>query len=894
MYTDILTKKEAESLGIIGNDGLGFVKPQTAFKNITEQILAEIKKGNLVWRKGWRSGIVVKGKTYGAQNYETQRPYTGGNAFFINMQNLLNGTAYRFFLTHKQIKERGASLKQGAKPFPVSVFIKNITTKEVIVKGEKKEVNAEEAGVIWYYVYPIDLVDGLKEIKRKTHKPDTFNEIVVTDAETIINNMPKAPPIKHGGNEAYWTPDRVQMPLKKAFKIPQQYYSTLFHELTHSTGYKTRLDRDVSGKFGSKPYALEELIAEISAAYLCGVCEIDYYTVNNSAAYLKSWANRLLTEIASDPNFLKRAVFKAARAATFIIGKTLEKHGIVVKLGGKKKVIKPEEKPHKGKEITPNKTVKASVNKAIEDLMNTNKELKKIGAMALGMLFSSYKNDNFPDTNEGLKGKLFEKMEQQGIVEYMTRYELTEYGLEIVKKIEARLETLKAKKSGTDLFPELAGVKKPFSQLMNTIILIKEANEKYKRNEVYYRVNQFLDLLQNRKFDNSIFSTTTKLKEALIKVGYNDSILDFNAFSQIDTIVLHLNEKQQNIVSGVTDAVLIFINAFLSTHNKTVTKEDLAYMLATFQTAIKSGVIKAKHPLATIANQTQDKLVNVINKLRPNEKIKIQISNKQEIENKVVGLHGLGFWNVVASAVIGKSAEYLAMKAFKKKEVATTEPKSLNGIEGFTRADKTPQVKAAETFRLNGELGKLLGDIQAYKYSIVLTGDPHAGKTEFTMQLANGFSEIGKTVGAFMLEQGGLESKDTKAAIERNIIEKNKKNVYVTGEAQKGIQTIKDFATKFDVVIIDSWQKLGIPSTKFDTLRHEFPNTIFIVIFQQNGEGGTRGGVSADYDTPVHLKVHKVDATFVNNYVEVKKNRGNSDTLALHYKVKSKKIVKAD
>ena len=342
-------------------------------------------------------------------------------------------------------------------------------------------------------------------------------------------------------------------------------------------------------------------------------------------------------------------------------------------------------------------------------------------------------------------------------------------------------------------------------------------------------------------------------------------------------------------MSGVTDAVLIFINAFLSTHNKTVTKGELLLILTTFQNAIKKGLIKAKHPLGNTANSLQGKLVKLVNEMQPHQKVKITITNKEDIENEILGLHGLGFWPVIAAAVIGKAAEHLTHK-----HLTRNEPKALNGIEGFVRADKTADVETPGTYRLNGELGKFLMDIQPYKYSIVLTGDPHAGKTEVVMQLANGFSEIGKTVGAFMLEQGGLESKDTKAAIERNVTPKNKQNVYISGEAAKGIDTIKECANKFNVIIIDSWQKLGIPATKFDSLRHEFPNTIFIVIFQQNGEGGTRGGVAADYDTPVHLKVHKVDSTFENNYVEMKKNRGNANSLSLHYMVKTKKTVKAD
>jgi len=698
---DFITKKEATALGIIGADGLGFVKPQTAFKNINERLLAEIKKGNLVWRQGWKNGITVKGVSYGPQNYETQRPYSGGNAFFIGMMNLLNGTDYRFFLTAKQIAGRGGKLKKEAKPFQVSVYIVNQTPKTITREGKDITIIEEEKGVIWYHVFPIENVEGLKPIVRKTKKPDNDNEIIVSDAETIIENMPKAPQIKIGGDKAFYSPgqDFVQMPAKKAFKVQQEYYSVLFHELIHSTGHKKRLNRDMKGSFGTKPYAFEELIAELGSAYLCGVSEIDYYTVNNSAAYLKGWAKRLTEEIENDPQFLKRAVFKAAKAASFIIGKTLEKQGIIK---------------------------------------------------------------------------------------------------------EARLMTLKAKKTGSDLFPEL---------------------------------------------------------------------------------------------SGVEDKVLMFFNSFLQMHNRTVTKDELIYILTDLQSSIKGGLIKATHPLKELVNLTQGKLVKLINSLRANEHVKVHIGNKTKIENEIRGLHGLGFWNVIASAVIGKSAELLANKhLFKKKEepkpVSEPEPApALNGIDSFVRADDREEVEAPDTYKLPGEIGKILGNIQPFKYSIVLTGDPHAGKTEVVTQLINAFCEAGKTVGAYMLEQGGMESKDTKEAIDRNITPKNQKNLFVTGEAVKGLDTVKEQANLFDVIVVDSWQKLNVPSTRFDELRHEHPSKIFITIFQQNGKGGTRGGVSADYDTPVLLKVHKVDETFVNNYVEVKKNRGNGPTLSLKYMVKAKKTV---
>ena len=746
-HIDTITKKEAELLGIIDSEGLGFIKPQTAFKNITEQILAEIKKGNLVWRQGWRSGVIIKGKTYGAQNYETQRPYTGGNAFFINMQNLLNGTNYNFFLTHKQIRERGASLKKGAKAFPVSVFIKNITVKEIKVKGETKQVNEEEVGVIWYYVYPIDMVEGLKEIKRKTHKPDTFNEIIVSDAETIIKNMPSAPPIKHGGDKAFYTPtmDYVQMPHKKAFKVQQEYYSVLFHELMHSTGHTKRLDRgnDTRRRDGSaedkKAYAFEELIAELGSAFLCGVCEIDYYTVNNSSAYLKGWASRLTKEIEADPNFLKRAVFKAVRGANYIIGTTLEKHGVIVKYGEKKEVVKPKEKHYAGKAITPNKTVKASVSEAIKSLL-TLPQYKGLSPMFLGMFYSDFKDtDTIEKINGALKAKMYEKFagkytevldfddwKKPTAIEYA---QISEEGQTLIDKIKARVMTLKAKKSGTDLFPEL---------------------------------------------------------------------------------------------SGVTDAVLIFINAFLSLHNKTVTKEELIFILTNFQNAIKGGLIKAKHPLSAIANTTQDKLVKLINTLSPNEKIKLVIADKNKITDKIESLHGLGFWSILASAVIGKTAEHFAHKHLTKNEKPT-----LNGVMSVNDAINGKY----DLIGLDGDYLKLIGEA-CRPTSFFIYGPGGSGKSTFTLLFSNYMAKKGNKMLYVAGEQ--FNTPVFSKMLQRLNIEDSPNFVIV-----KTIETVS--LKGFDFIVIDSKDSLNFELNDFIALKKNNPHLSYVILSQATKDGGFTG-----------------------------------------------------
>lgn len=691
MIEETYTKKEAEQLGIIGADGLGFVNPKSAFKKVNKKILELIEGGNLVFRKPWRDGYRVKGVTYGAQNYETQHPYRGYNAWLISFINISLNKDYQYFLTAKQIKERGGKLKKDAVEFPVHAFIKG--EKEKTSKKTGETITETYTGWVDYVVFPIEHVEGLKPIKRREQK-ETPVEVIV-DAETIVSNMPRKPEIKHGGDSAHYSPssDHVQMPSKKAFKNIRQYYSVLFHELIHSTGHKKRLSRELGNPFGSKKYAFEELIAELGAAYLCGVTEIDYYTVNNSAAYLKGWSKKLATEIKEDPSFLFRAVYAAAKAAKFIIGETL------------------------------------------------NKKATKGGQYAL------FGNEDKKDTG------------------------------------------------------------------------------------------------------------------------------------------------------------VFFINEYIKLHNTIVTYEQAEVLLEKLQNAIQTKEIGKAHPYAKYIARVQDNLIKLCKYSATHGDIQVIINHFALKKYKEIVGGGLnGFMIPFIAAAAGKLIEIAVEKKFdpnhgvhgvkSAKGSKKSVKKALNGIDvpGFIRADHKPTEKPQGVFRLPGEIGKFLQDLQFYKGMIVLTGDPHAGKTELAYQICNSFAEKGEDIAVFSLEQGGLESKDTLAAIERNVSPSNKKKLHICDEAIKGLASVKDAAKHFRVIMIDSYQKLNAPSTMLDSLRHEHPDVFFVVIFQQNGEGGTRGGVSADYDTPIKIKVHKVDSTtFKHNYAELVKNRGNS--LNVKYMVADKKTV---
>jgi antirestriction protein ArdC len=140
--------------------------------------------------------------------------------------------------------------------------------------------------------------------------------------ENIISNMPNKPKISHlKKTGAFYVPakDYVNIPEISIFKREPEYYSTLFHELAHSTGSIKRLNRDMGGKFGSKKYAKEELIAELTASFLCGYSGILQFSINNTSAYLKSWLKALKEEMKADKKFILEAAAKAQKAYDYIM-----------------------------------------------------------------------------------------------------------------------------------------------------------------------------------------------------------------------------------------------------------------------------------------------------------------------------------------------------------------------------------------------------------------------------------------------------------------------------------------------------------------------------------------------------------------------------------------------
>lgn len=206
-------------------------------------------------------------------------------------------------------------------------------------------------------------------------------------------------------------------------------------------------------------------------------------------------------------------------------------------------------------------------------------------------------------------------------------------------------------------------------------------------------------------------------------------------------------------------------------------------------------------------------------------------------------------------------------------------------IAGFTSSDSLHKRISNDAFRLPGDIGELLGDLERYQLAITIEGDQGSGKTRFVYQLADAFIDAGFTVGNFSLEIGDT-SHVVKNMVNQYLKDKNKPDYHITGQAEKGIDTIRKYAKDFDVIIIDSWNKLDVDSSEFDSLRKAFPDTIWVVIFQRTSQGTIRGGTRPLYDAGINLEAVKSDKGFDQNYVQATKNR-YGDTYQKYF-VKSK------
>ncbi len=281
------------------------------YEIITERILAELNKGTLPWSKPWKSALGEE-----PANLLSKKGYRGINRFLLSCAPY----ARPYYLTYKQATEAGGTVKKGEHGTPV-VFWK----KSTYATKEEDGSEAIHNGMLlrYYTVFNVEQCEGIDKLLPATSALPTNPLPPIPSAERIVAKYKNGPSVREvPGDRAFYRPstDSITMPERGQFNSQAEYYSTLFHELTHSTGHADRLKRTTlldSHFFGDQEYSREELIAEMGAAFLCGTANLDNEAaLKNSASYVDGWRKKLK----GDSKLVVIAAAQAQKAADHILG----------------------------------------------------------------------------------------------------------------------------------------------------------------------------------------------------------------------------------------------------------------------------------------------------------------------------------------------------------------------------------------------------------------------------------------------------------------------------------------------------------------------------------------------------------------------------------------------
>ncbi len=282
-------------------------------EEITERIVLELERGVAPWIKPWQSGLAEGGVSCLPRNAATGYVYRGANVLTLWAAAAARGYPLPRWLTFRQTKELGGFVRKGEKATAI-VLLKRIT-----VTGEGEEADKDEDGdgrrevsfLRSFAVFNIAQTEGLPERLHAPEAPRPEGERHAA-AEAFLEAL--GADVRHGGDRACYVPslDCIMLPPFAAFSGPEHYYASSLHEHAHWSAAPGRLDRDLSGRFGSEAYMAEELVAELTAAFLCA--ELGIEGKLRHAEYINDWL-RLLK---ADARAVVTAASKASLAADYL------------------------------------------------------------------------------------------------------------------------------------------------------------------------------------------------------------------------------------------------------------------------------------------------------------------------------------------------------------------------------------------------------------------------------------------------------------------------------------------------------------------------------------------------------------------------------------------------
>lgn len=287
----------------------------SAAEVVVQSILSMLDKGVAPWKRDW-SGFNIFPQSV------DKREYRGVNLFLLSFGGILDGQTFGtpVYGTYKRIQALGGKVKKGEKGMPIVYWgfaqDKDAEGNPVLDKNGNPK---RHCFLRRYTVFNVEQCEGLPdEIMNRGHG-ERYDTNIIEEAERVVREMPNPPRIRTCGHQPYYTPcvDEVVMPEINTFKTSEAYYATLFHELAHSTGSIARLNRTSDHRYGSEGYGKEELVAEMASAIVCAHLGMDN-TIENSAAYCKSWADSIKMMPA---NAVVSAASAAQKAADYILGR---------------------------------------------------------------------------------------------------------------------------------------------------------------------------------------------------------------------------------------------------------------------------------------------------------------------------------------------------------------------------------------------------------------------------------------------------------------------------------------------------------------------------------------------------------------------------------------------
>lgn len=293
--------------------GKAYDRVMESRKELTKQLISEMSQGELCWIKGWNS----TGKR--PYNPITKAVYKGGNRFRLMLAAHLEQYTDNRWVTFAQAKEKGWTVKKGEKGMLCEKWIfEEKKTIEDPITGEKETVyeELEHPKVNYFVLFNAAQVEGMPALEKQPELPKD-EQLMLADRFVRSSACPVIE--QPGETEAYYSPERdeVHLPMRNSFYSSTEFLATAIHEMSHSTGHSSRLNRPQKNAFGSKEYAKEELIAELSSVFVQADLGIDIGAkqLSNHAAYLQNWIGAL----EENPNVLFQASSDASRASDFLM-----------------------------------------------------------------------------------------------------------------------------------------------------------------------------------------------------------------------------------------------------------------------------------------------------------------------------------------------------------------------------------------------------------------------------------------------------------------------------------------------------------------------------------------------------------------------------------------------